>query len=383
MPLILLMAACSGLFDNGVIDETCEDLPGGCDGPAGDDGIDTAPPQVISIEGVDPAYGLSAGGDDVVIVGGPFDASVAVSFGARDATIVSWQPGNVRVTTPAASELGWTSIGITTDDGEGSLEEAFAYFADGEGETGMLGELQYRESVGSLAGLGDSGFGRLQFIEPDTGASWWQTWTDAVGRCKTDYQPDTGWVSRDPGASTMTLTNAHSGTLDLAWDSALQAYNGQDGSGTIDAGDMVAGSTWSIAAFSGAEFPEFGIDDMVTIPDDFELLAPEALLASTSETLGQDELSFRWSGSGQGDGVVIEVRLVDPGTGSELQEVTCVAEDEGSFTVPASTLTAWEAGLTMYVTVGRAVETNAELPLDRSDVRIVGSYVLVGAVTTE
>ncbi|MCB9777305.1 MAG: IPT/TIG domain-containing protein [Alphaproteobacteria bacterium] len=383
MPLLLLMAACTGLFDNGVIDKTCEDLPAGCDGTAGDEGIDTAPPEVISIEAVDPAYGLTAGGDDIVITGGPFDASVAVKLGARDATLVSWQPGSVRVTTPAASAVGWTSISITTDAGEGSLDEGFAYFPDGTGETGMLGELQFRESVGSLAGLGTSGRARLVFIEPDTGAAWWQTWTNSLGRCQTDYQPDLGWENRDPGASTLTLTEDGGGTLALKWDSALQAYNGQDGSGVVDADDMPAGSAFSIASFEGAEFPEFGADDVVELPTTFDLLAPAEMLSTAGGTLGRGDLSFRWSGSGTGDGVLIGLRLVDPDTGAELQEVTCAAEDEGSFTVPSSAFTEWDAGLTLYITVGRAIETTSTLPLDRSDMRVLGSYVLVGAVTTE
>ena len=49
----------------------------------------------------------------------------------------------------------------------------------------------------------------------------------------------------------------------------------------------------------------------------------------------------------------------------------------------ASTFDEWAAGMVLYIKVGKAVEARGVLPLDGSDVRVLGAYTISGAATTD
>lgn len=378
---LLLLAACAGLFDGGKIDETCEDLPGGCDG-GGDAGADTGPELELEVGTLDPVYGPVDGGTVVAISGGPFAADAVVTFGDSQATLRSWTETELLVETPAASQEGWTSVAVQTSQGSGVSDDAYRYFEDGTGYTGLVGFVQFRHPIGTLASQGDKAFAVVQFLEPTTQDGWWDRFAGAMGQCYPDYDPNLGWESIDPGASTLELVGTDGTAVALAWDSAEQAYNGTSGTGEVPADHVTPGSTWSLPSFQGTELPEFSLDSFVALPDEFELTAP-ALDTTSTPVLTQEDLVFEWSSKGEADGVIIDLTLADGATGSQLERVTCLVEDNGAYTPPTGAFSEWDEGLVLYVKVGLAIETRGILPLNNSDVRINGAYTISGAATTD
>lgn len=378
--ILLLITACAGLFDAGRIDETCEDLPGGCDGQ-GDGGADTGPTIDIAVTALVPDYGPVNGGNSVTIRGGPFTAEAEVRFGGVPAAVRSWTEGELVVDAPTAQGEGWVAVEVTTGEGAGSTDRGYRYFRDQSGKTGLVGFVQYKHSVGALAAQGDVASARLAFLDPVNDDGWWSQYASGPGSCHRDYAPNLGWQPLDPGAATLPLESDHA-TIALAWDGAEVAYNGVDGTGEVPAAELVPGSSWTIPTFESDELPTFGLPALATVPGAFELTAP-AIDTATTPVLTQDDLAFRWSSDGEADAVIIDLTLADAGTGAQVQRVTCLVEDNGSFELPTGAFSLWEPDLVLYLKVGVAVEVIETLPLDQSSTRVVGAYTVSGAATTD
>ncbi len=381
LAITALLSGCGGLFDAGTIEETCNDLPQGCNG-GGDGGSgDTGTPIDLAVDSVDPEYGPTAGGTSVTITGGPFTSDATVSFGGVDATVRSWTDSTLQVDTPAIGNGDWVDVTVQTGEGEGSLSHAYRYFEDGGGKTSLLGYFSYTESVGALAGAGNLAHASLQFIQPEAGATWWTTVTSAINTCELNWDGSPTWLAVDPGADSLRITRSDGDTIDLAWDSAEKSFNGTDGDGDVPADILLPDTIWSVASFDSDELPSFGLSGLATMPGAFTLTSPD-LDGYSTPVVKEKALDFYWTASGA-DAVIIDMRLVDGGTGAEVERVTCAVDDDGSFHVPANTFTQWAANLVLYVKVGPGVESHGVVELDGSESRVLATYLLSGAATTE
>lgn len=378
--LALVLMSC-GLFDGGGIDQTCEDLPGGCGGGDGG-GDDTGQVIPIAVDSIEPIHGLTTGDEPVVIRGGPFAADVQVRFGDEPAEVRTWLADELRVLTPQRSQEGWVDVTVTTSRGEGQRAQAYRYFRDGTDQTGMLGRLERVTQVGALASLGETGTVQLGFLTPQSDASIFDTIADGWDSCRRNWSPDLGWTLVDPGSESLTLTSSAGGAdIVLAWDAAETWFNGTSGDGAVDADLLQVGDTWEVQGFTSSDLPEFDVQALVTLPEAPVISSPD--LQSTSLALGAGDLDFVWRADSSSTGLVFLLTLVDGGTGSQVERVSCLVQDDGSFSVPPTTFQSWEAGLTLYIKVGRAVETTSILPLNNADTRVVGVNAVLGAAVTQ
>ncbi len=378
--LALTLTSC-GLLDAGIIDETCEDLPQGCDG-GGDGGADGGAPVTITLDDIDPPYGLITGDDSVVISGGPFTAQSVVRFGDQEAELRSWLEGELRVDTPAADAEGWVDVTVETPDGSGSLASGYRYFNDGSGYTGLAGIFDYTHSIGILASAGDTATARIVMLDPTDTIDWWKRYVPSKGQCARDRSASTNWNTVDPGAGALEIFRTDGEYIALDWDAAEQSFNGIDGDGDVPADVMEPGTTWSIKSFNGSDWPDFSVDPVGVVPQAFELTYPE-LDTSSTPVLSEYDLKFEWTSDGNNDGVIIDLNLVDGGSGIAVERVSCVVDDTGSFEMGTDAFSRWEAGYTLYVKVGVAILTEGTLPLNGSDTRVIGSYLVAAAATTE
>lgn len=378
---VLLLTAC-GLFDGGSIDQSCEDTPEGCgetDGGGGDGG--GATPLTIAVDALEPAYGLMDGGETVSILGGPFAADATIAFGTKEATLRTWQEGELLVLAPSSNVEGWVDVTVTTEAGLGKRTSAYRYFRDGEGKTTTLGQVQVLRSVGSLSSVGDTASARVGFISPKASATWYNLTSDGWDSCRRNWDPDLGWEALDPGAETLDLVEfGGSGSLSLVWDTAESAYTGTDGTGKVPASSVPLGGTWDLQSVLGDDWPTFEIEGFLRMPATFDLSSPNL---ETDTSIAQNALSFVWRSDSTSSGVVIELTLADPLTGDELERVGCLATDDGAFSVPSSAFQNWEADKTLYIKIGRTIETVTTLSLNGGDVRIVGSLATIGALTSD
>ncbi len=379
---LLLLSAC-GLFDGGSIDQSCEDTPEGCeqtgDGGVGDGGGTT--PLTIAVDAVEPTYGLMDGGESVSITGGPFAADATIAFGTKQATLRTWQEGELLVLAPSSSSEGWVDVTVTTGDGLGKRTSAYRYFRDGEGKTTALGQFEYLRSVGSLASIGDTASARVGFISPKAGATWYNRYSDGWDSCRRNWDPDLGWEPLDPQADSLDLAE-YGGTasLNLVWDAAESHFSGTDGSGQVPTTSLPQGGTWDLLSVDSQDWPAFEIEGFLRMPSTFDLSSPNL---ETGTSIAQNALSFVWRADTSSSGVLIELTLADPLTGEEIERVSCQATDDGAFTVPSTAFQSWEADKTLYIKIGRTIETVTTLALNGGDVRIVGSLSTMGALTSD
>jgi hypothetical protein len=81
--------------------------------------------------------------------------------------------------------------------------------------------------------------------------------------------------------------------------------------------------------------------------------------------------------------MVLSLDLYDAADSAIVEAVTCVVQDDGAFTVPASVWTGWEPGRSLVVVLGRVQESVATLPYNNSTSGMVGIYQELGVAITE
>ena len=84
-------------------------------------------PNPIVVSSVSPSYGRASGGESVTILGSHFLPDLAVRFGDKSATSVSFiNGGEIRATTPAAA-AGSVDVVVNTIAGSAALVRGFTY----------------------------------------------------------------------------------------------------------------------------------------------------------------------------------------------------------------------------------------------------------------
>ena len=93
-------------------------------------------------------------------------------------------------------------------------------------------------------------------------------------------------------------------------------------------------------------------------------------------------ISFEWTQQDRGDFVVIVAQLLGDGGATPLELVSCVARDDGSFSMPADIWEQWAYGDLILVEFGRVIVSERTLPHNRANVEIAGIAWKVGALAT-
>ena len=79
---------------------------------------------------------------------------------------------------------------------------------------------------------------------------------------------------------------------------------------------------------------------------------------------------------------MVALSLIDPGTGAQVEQVTCVLRDDGAHTVPSTTWNFWYSNYQLSVLVGRASTGTGRMPNNNSDAHGIGIYWVYGAAWT-
>lgn len=370
--------ASDGAADGGADGATDGGADGAADGTA-DGGADGGDPEpvAITVDAPTPAYGIDAGGDLVVITGGPFDGTAEVRFGAETATLVSWTPTRLEVRTPASARTGLVQVAVETATGAGSRAGAFTYWPDGRGLTGAVGVIEWTTQIGGYwePPLISEGAAAVYFLEPvDT--AWWQNFATALDTCEGEsYSSGTLYVDA-PTASTIELRGGGGRSMTLAWDSALNGYINE----ALAAGSYGAGEVYSLSALPGDRVPAEVVASFARLPSPLSVSSP-TLSASSPDTLSRGE-AITWTPGGN-DWVLFALHLYN-GVGTDgIETVTCVARDDGSFVPDSSKFTLWPVGVQLTIFVSAARDTpGGVLPWNQANSRVAGLNTSMGAVYT-
>ncbi|MBN2800430.1 MAG: IPT/TIG domain-containing protein [Deltaproteobacteria bacterium] len=329
----------------------------------------------ITLTGVVPESGLSTGGQQAVLWAEPTSDYASVRFGDRDAEVLEVAERQLTVRTPPGEE-GWVTVSVSTATLGASLPEAYYYWEDGQGRTGLIGSVERFSPVGGGwdADLTPWGQAQLSFIHPAEAAPW-----EGIAPALDTCQPGSAaaWPGVSPyltDISQVVLATAGGGEVALspdpltpgAWQASL---------------DQVpeAGSRWSLQTSEASPWPAMLLPQLVQVPAEPRLNSP-AIFTDATPALHRDE-PLRWSNWDTGDFAVLRVaRSVD---GAEEEVLRCALVDDGAFELPLDAWEGWQADEEVIVYFGRARSSVAVLPHNRSEAGVSAFSWVVGAALTK
>jgi hypothetical protein len=391
LPLGLLAVGCQGLTPynlDGRLDTA--DTDGSADtGDSGDSGVDSGDSgddtetgtelKPLVVDAVSPAHGSDAGGLVVELTGGPFDNSAQVYFGDKKAKVVSSGTSWIQVEVPS-NTAGYQHVRVVTDTHQGRLDNGFLYWPDGTGRTGVLGSFEHFQYVGSYWADGTPApeAGASVFFIAPASIEWWQLFGRGFNQCSSNYEySGTDVEVFQPDVTRFTLKRGSAAAVNLF-----------QGDGTPENPEYVFGTQGNVASsFANSanynlesagtdEWPEFVLEGAVQTPSSFQVTSP-VINTSTAPDITRSNFRVAWTGGG-GDYVLLRALRYNS-TGTPLEEVTCVLDDTGSFTIPSNVWAGWSAGSQITLLVGRVKESTGTVPFNGSNSGMVGVQWIIGA----
>lgn len=387
LPLVLLGAGCNlgltfaGIFtdsgDTWGFPDSQETQESGQDTET-DDTEDTEtddpPPGELDVLRVQPDYGTTRGGSEVVIAGGPFDRSAQVTFGGWPATVLTADTNALTVRTPEGSE-GTVDVSVTTDDANGVLRDGFTYWLDGTGKYSSYGLFYLMHYVGTYwtDAPADIGSASVLFFSPAEYEPF-APFGAAKDQCATSYSwsiPTDGYYPIDAPAITLEVPNGTE--MAMKYETLIGGYLVR--STEFSTNQWMEQATYDLKTVSSAGFPDFSVSSFLQTPDKFILTAPD-LDAPTPPDVSQGNIRFDWNGTA-GNFVTIELCQLDT-AGDCVIDIVCVAKDDGSFTVPSSVWPSWPKGKSVNVLMGRWQTPTGTFPFNNASSGFLGGYVIQG-----
>lgn len=325
----------------------------------------------LAVQAVEPTWGLTSGGIDVVVTGAGFDPSTRVFFGEAEATLIQGYEDELTVSLPAITDPGLVDLRVEGDAGSVTLPGAFRYLRDGTGLAGVVGYVDYSEYVGDYwSDLTEPwASAAITFVDP-LDFAWQDTYAVGTDQCQLNYDWDGALTIFDAGVDQIELT-AGSSTLTLPWSAASSFFTAE-----LSAEDFAFAAAYDLEPVQPAGLPQVELPDVVRTPSSsFTILSPD--LEGSVVTYVDSVIPLSWAGGG-GDLVLITVGLRNA-TGSDYDAiVTCAANNDGAFTVP-DLWPSWPTYRQVDIQLSMVRESSATLDLNGAGSAVVGMYTKLGA----
>ncbi|MCP4806585.1 MAG: hypothetical protein GY913_01010 [Proteobacteria bacterium] len=347
-----------------------------------DSDTDTDKEVTIDIASVTPSYGTTRGGTEITIVGGPFDSSATVVIGDTQAPVLAAQNSVITAVTNSM-DTGTFDVKVTTDNGFGRLDSSYSVFEDGTGKVSTIGEfwwIDYKGQYWNPSPPDDTGGVWFGFIEPVDGFAFWQVYNNSENGCSSEYvYSGSDLTVMDLGTSSATLS-AGAKNLDLTW---IGGSTNNYETALTSASQFTAGASYTLKPMDPSNgWPQFSVDDFVYMPGGLTLTQPlidQQYLPDFSRNQ-----TFRWSGGGDGDRILIVLNLLSSDQNSVAESITCVVPNTGSYTMSSGVWNSYVSGRVIVVMVGAMVDdgggiidvTNAGLGMAGSHFVYGGGYTL-------
>lgn len=339
----------------------------------------------FDISSIDPDYGTNAGGTIVVLEGGPFPDNPTVTVANETGVVLEATTDRITFETPAADKEDWVAIKVEGADGTSARSnKSFQYWADGDGQVGLWGELWRLDYLGTYwvgAGGGTGPYNppplagaAMVFLEP-AAIRYQDVWSAGMNQCAVDYNPVLNASSINTGLGSVTITSGSS-SVNLGPSVDLLDYF----EATPNASTWAEGGTWTLESDPSSDnWPGFELPSLATFPSKPTVTLP-AMNSGTIPT-GVRNTVFSWStDGGTGDYVVMWLARSEDGGANIAEVMTCVATDDGSFTLDGTMWSGWDTldGVVL-AQVGRVNISGNRLPHNDSDNEIAAVSWVYGA----
>lgn len=325
----------------------------------------------MEVQAVEPTWGLTSGGTDVVITGLGFDPSTRVFFGGAEATLIQGYEDELTVSLPAVTDPGLVDVKVEGDAGSVTLPGSFRYLRDGAGLAGVVGYVDYSEYVGDYwSDLTEPwASAAVTFVDP-LDFAWQDTYAVGTDQCQLDYDWDGTLTIFDAGVAQIELS-AGTSTFVLPWSEANSFFTAE-----LSADDFAFASGYDLEPVQPAGLPAVEVEDLARTPSSsFTVLSPD--IEGSVVTYVDPVIPLSWAGGG-GDLVLVTIGLRNAAGSDYDAIVTCVANNDGAFTVP-DLWPSWPSFRQVDIQVSMVRETDATLDLNGSGSAVVGMYTKLGA----
>ncbi|MFH1462808.1 MAG: IPT/TIG domain-containing protein [Pseudomonadota bacterium] len=331
----------------------------------------------IAIEAIGPAWGSTAGGEQVTLEGGPFDTTASVHFGSAPAAVTDITPTTLTVYTPAADLPGLVDVSVRTAEGHGTARDGFIYFTDGTGLAGVIGEITWTTYAGSFwKDPTPWGSAWLTFIEP-ADFHIWDLHGPGDDTCVASSWSSTAVLHpQDPQVEALTLTPSTGTPSTLTWDPIQQNFR----AGDLSAAQLPTSALLRIEEFEGWGLVPTSLNPATRIPPAVAFISP-TMSGTTPATVSRSAFAVQWSGNG-GDRMLLQAVLLNAASTAVDETVTCVLTDDGAFTIPSTAWPSFPTGRHVMLHLTRLTEYGATLEHNGADNRVVGGYQVIGLVQT-
>jgi hypothetical protein len=333
------------------------------------------PPTLFDVLSLEPDNGTTAGGTEVRIVVDvlPGGSVPQVTFGGVPAVVTGVEGSVIDVLSPAGVQTGWADIEISVDAGSGRAPGSFYVWQDGAGLAGAVGGLLWVEVVGDYwaDGVESYGFGWVGLTDP-VDFAYRQLYTSSAGNdlCGPEEEFAGGVSYLDLGADLIVL-DAGLSQIRMGPDPSDDSYELG-----LEQGDVSWGDVYELLPFGGArEWSSFSdAVPLVATPSQLDLREPQ--LDGSSPPTVRADIDLEWV---PGGGSYILALLSRVHNDVTVDEIACVAVDDGAFRVPSSVWSDWSSGDVIYFTIGRVQELDTTLPHNQSGSAVAGVYFVHGA----
>jgi hypothetical protein len=345
-----------------------------------------APPHhVWSVALVDPPSGSTAGGDTLVIRGEGFKEEMEVRIGGKKATVDQWSVEELTVFSPSAQSAGSVDVVVLFEGEEALLPEGFVYFQDASGLASGFGLLNRTFYTGGYwAGVENNASGFFAFLEEPQDIHIGDVIWGVREGCVVD-EPSSFPAAAKVDANVLALEKGYT-RIELG--SKADGYFEND---AIDLSRVDSYATYGLEAIINPQGIELATSEFVKTSGAFSIDNP-VVNGGALMSIDQSGLQFDWSGS-NGDWMMGRFSLACYNSEGNLewpQSVACGKVDSsgtGSFLLDSSIYTKWENGCFLFVSM-TSINLAPEggpfiLPHDRSELRMAGSYTIVGALVTQ
>jgi len=330
----------------------------------------------LDIATVNPPYGTTAGGSEVVIAGGPFDSSSVVYFGGEVAGVSSISGSSITAISPASDAEGIKSVAVITDTHGGKLDDAFEYFEDGTGMAGAIGSVFWYDYVGNYWGgtTTTEGFAELTFITP-MDFHYWEFFVPTLDTCEPyggTYTYSGNLYVYDFEVSNLTITPSSGTPTSLAWDESSLFFT----TDPISSNQYTKNAWYDLEDPGSGPFQGLVVEDILRAGGDVIVSEP-AIQGNNPPDISSNQ-SFRWT-AGDADWIIIYMLMLDASQQNIDQGIICVVSDDGVFDVNSSEFSSWPTGRQVNILFTPVREEHALLPHNNAESRIAGMYQMVGA----
>ncbi len=348
----------------------------------------------LYVSDIDPYFGPTNGGNTVTITGGGFEGTVSVGFGNADVGATIVDSGTITATAPDAGGMELTvDVSVRADLGEVVVEDGYTFSDeyvpppdDTDIETqGVGGVVEFTHLQIACTECFDppadsvsvAGFAAFH----DATTATWMEWLPSPGTCSTTIS------SSKPTSSFLDLGQhiyLTAGSESIVLNRTTVGGNPQYDAGTLTDNDFQRNTAFDLEAADGGTWGPFTVVDAVTTGDMFSTIEPYEMLYVSSRdafapVLSRQGSTISYQPYATMDYVVVLLGLYSGTNGAYLGTLMCVDNDNGSISLPSSSLGAYPQGTLVAAYIYR-------YQIEWTPMEVSGSYlesvVSVGVVGT-